>query len=319
MPTAARRQPGFVLLMTLVLLALVAVVLVDVSRRSVRRAVESAQAVEDLQFRWAAASVRTAVLPRASLILEEIAAASPLDASPGSARLEIDMSGEPVAIYLSDEQGKANLNDVYRRSGPDAARRAARELHGRPRAELRIELAPDPRADQPREPAKREADTAEAEPSKEELPPPPLQPFGSWAQVYPAADVELLLDQPAKAMTLWGDGRINLRTADPLALRVALGPIMGADNVRRLVDAREALPNQAPPSWLAACQVDDDVRGRVQEQTVRESTCFGVAVFMFGRADWTVGHWLEPAEPRAAAEEEDDDPGPDYMQRMVWP
>ena len=61
---APRGQPGFVLLMSLVLILLAGVALAHVAHRSIRGALESQSAAEELRRRWAVTSCRATFLPR---------------------------------------------------------------------------------------------------------------------------------------------------------------------------------------------------------------------------------------------------------------
>ena len=65
-----KRRDGFVLLTTLVVIALAGFLLAGIARRSLLRAMETVSAQEDLQQRWALASLRRSLLPYAEEILQ---------------------------------------------------------------------------------------------------------------------------------------------------------------------------------------------------------------------------------------------------------
>lgn len=106
-----RRGGGFVLLAVLALLALVAVLLADMARRSTTQAGRAVEAEVELQRRWGLAGVRLAVLPYAG---EVLAAYEEAKGEPAKAlQVEIELGRQVFNITVADEQAKVNVNVLH--------------------------------------------------------------------------------------------------------------------------------------------------------------------------------------------------------------
>src|SRR4051812_5359020 len=118
-----RRRPeqsrGYVLLLTLLMLAVAAAALAGACRTALRKAVLAARAQEDLQRRWGVVSCRAALLPKA----ERVLASSP-DRTAAEARLDVTLGGRPITLVFGDEQAKANVSLLYALGKRDGADRA---------------------------------------------------------------------------------------------------------------------------------------------------------------------------------------------------
>ncbi len=151
---------GFALVTTLLLLTLAAVVLADISRRSMKNAATAVENEEQLQRKWAMASIRSAVLPRAERI---IAGAEgrlddddnddddpPLQKTKTTITImpkviaELKLNDTKYELVISDEQAKANLNVVINGSSKEVAAKTVRRLVGDKTGRLNITLSPDP-------------------------------------------------------------------------------------------------------------------------------------------------------------------------------
>ncbi|MGB0766887.1 MAG: hypothetical protein ACPGYV_04180 [Phycisphaeraceae bacterium] len=119
MKVKRRRQSGFALLLTLVLLMIAAVALSHTARLSAGEALHALEQSEQLQRRWAVASLRETLLPRAAGLLAE-ASAVPVDengdpilgpnrALPGTdLRVRCELAGLGYDLVFTDEQAKFN-------------------------------------------------------------------------------------------------------------------------------------------------------------------------------------------------------------------
>lgn len=236
-------QPGFVLLLTLVVLALAAVVMVDVSRRGVEHAAAAAEAGHDLQRRWGVASARAAVLPRVDAILddERRRRGEPV----AELAVALDLGEQRFGLVVADEQAKVNLNAVYREHGLDAATRAVAAAVGSAPGSPIADLKPDPRSG-------RGGGPAIAGTIAEEIPgmlpgAAAVVPFGSWSQVFrdPAPDALLRTDEdrrrPVASVTCWGDGRLNLMRASRDAIASRAGRLLSSGDIDRLIEGRDQL------------------------------------------------------------------------------
>src|SRR5690606_29363150 len=142
----AHPQRGFLLVMALVVLALLAVLLLSLSRKSGARAVEARDAAVELQRRWGEVSLAHALLPQAEALLSE----SNLDRAdqgqpPTHQRRDVlVLGGIDFAFILADEQAKANINTLVT-VHDDRADAAVRALLPSVVPGSRVELRPDAR------------------------------------------------------------------------------------------------------------------------------------------------------------------------------
>lgn len=245
-PCVPRRESGYALLLTLVMLALTAVTIGTLAHTSGTEALRARQAERDLQLRWAEASSRRVLLPALKQQLETRldqwrADDQGMFRSPASSVMVVlDLQGIRIVARLDDQQAMPNLNQLL-----------TAEQHGQP-LDVQSILAESP--------------------IRERLVPMPLDEatarrlgessFTSWGQLYltaspsdlsglnPAATRQRDLifgdSRPGTTslrgpgVTLWGDGKLNLLTASPQALHRVLDDPIGSDQVMTLLDLREA-------------------------------------------------------------------------------
>lgn len=313
------------LLLTLVLLALVAVLLLGLSRRSVARATEARDAAVDLQRRWGATTVRAALLPRADRLLDAVNEARATRREPvtNSFRDHVELGGQVFDFIVSDEQAKANLNVALARLSDERAANVIGDLVPSKLAAIDVALRADPRAALPPSPSPPppapapeggqqqtqqppptpEDGAQEVSPSARLVSDPPA--FGAWGQVFPSAGPPALLgftrDEAGltSQITLWGDGRLNLRRATPEALTAVAGRLLNAAQVRRIIDARDASPGASAEEWIAAAAVADEQRPPLQRLMTDESSVFAVAVAV--EDDWRLHYAVTVRESTAPA------------------
>jgi len=114
------QQPGFALLMTLVLVLLAGVALTGLARRSMERAVDAQGAAHELKRRWVITSSRAALLGRAEQILRNAEQPDPesqqrdTETAPRTPvpRLFVscELAGIDYTLAITDEQAKLNAN-----------------------------------------------------------------------------------------------------------------------------------------------------------------------------------------------------------------
>ncbi|MHB8974541.1 MAG: hypothetical protein ACYC3X_22660 [Pirellulaceae bacterium] len=212
---------GFVLLMSLVLIALVGILLVGLARHSLLMAAETHEAKGDLQRRWG-----TLFLSRVLLSDPEVLISRRLDA-PESQRLQLPLCeslplGElTFRVTLDDESRKLNLNRLRDSTGTQQVLETVHRFAG---GATRVELRPV---------------HATALGARE---------FDSWGQVLqlsPSDNAQPQFDQLqqlSQGMTCWGSAKVNVhRCADEVLRSVgalAAGPI----TANRLVALRENDP-----------------------------------------------------------------------------
>ncbi|HSW49059.1 MAG TPA: hypothetical protein VLH09_02740, partial [Bryobacteraceae bacterium] len=101
------------------LLVLAAAALSSMCLRSLRHALESAQAAEELQRRWGMVSCQAALLPRAERVLAQ--AEQETASAAATCRHELRLGAQVFELVFSDEQAKVNVNRVFRADGKLAA------------------------------------------------------------------------------------------------------------------------------------------------------------------------------------------------------
>jgi len=295
-----RRQPGFILLTTLIVLALAAVVLADVTRRSLRQASVALRTQEELQRRWGIASCRSALLPVVEQILQDFQtkqgdADQPLVAC----TMVLTLGGEDLQLVFADEQAKANLNAIYLDVGPERADQTVRKLIQHAPDGLVVRLAPDRRAaaDSPSRPPGGGVDLkADTSVHVNEIGEPP--PFGTWAQVFEKPQPAQLLARRAghcsaiQNLTCWGDGRLNIRRASTQVMEARCGRVLGKNEIIRLVRSRQMAPDLELPELLDTLELTTDQRRLLESQLTDRSSCHSMWVGTIAADESVANHEL---------------------------
>jgi len=218
MPSTRLQRRGYVLVLTLGLLALAAISLAGLARYSLGLAATSRSATEDLQRRWGLASVRHVLWERADEILDGQVppdqAAAPPWPKPASLFVSFRLGGQKFEVLVADEDAKVDLNTIHARK-PDRLLSALRHLS-------------------------QEGLTARLVPQRDNR-----AAFSSWGQVFDLArlpaerDVATALIGASREVTCWGSGRLNLRRASDAAVRETAGVVLSAGEVSELVQHRQ--------------------------------------------------------------------------------
>jgi type II secretory pathway component PulK len=309
-PAWGWRRRGFVLLAALMLLALVAVLLLGLSRRSGARAIEARDAAVQLQRQWGVRTLGAAALLRAEELLdlenrERQARNRPMLATRAGT---LDMGGQRFDWVVSDEQAKVNVNTLLQSSDPAGATQGVRRLLD-PSAGARVRIDPH-------------ASSSDA-----------LAPLVGWGQVFPDADAETLMGfgqrHPAltEAVTLWGDGRLNLRRTTAARLEAVAGRQLSGAQVRRIIEARFDRPQGGIEAWLATAGVSDEAREALRPLLTTRSHCHAVAIAV--QNDWRrhytliVRHRAPERDPPAEDTEQPevgqaDEPPGERLLIMTW-
>jgi hypothetical protein len=214
MMNSAHRQPGFVLIMTLIIVVIAATLLVGIARQSVGAMLDASTAAKQLQRRWAALSIEHDVLPHAAELLEEHPDKQ-TTIYHAFRTLQFQLNGEPVTLVIADEQAKVNVNTLLQFKDRETAGPMIRSL---------VPLG----------------SAATGESVTVQLHPFGIGGAGPWVvrtlgQVFtatsPAALAPELAERSALAnVTLWGSGKLNVRTASPESVRAlfeAMDPSAG--------------------------------------------------------------------------------------------
>ena len=218
-----QQRPGYVLVLTLGLLALAAISLSGLARYSLSCASSAREAADELQRRWGLYGARLVLFEHAAEIMEAQVRPEqrnvPPWPKPANVSTSYQLGSQSFTVTLSDEDAKVDLNTLQVRKSDrllPAIRRLSQSVRG---GDLMIRLTP-------------QRDTR--------------QPFASWGQLFDltrgttanlgAADRLALATQ---TMTCWGSGRLNLRTASDAAVREIASLALPAKEVGELLSHRK--------------------------------------------------------------------------------
>ncbi len=250
-----RKDRGFALLMSLVLIVLAGVALAGVARRSVSEALDAQSAAEALKRRWAVISITAALQGRAEQLLQAAERGRmPIERGEyekppvPELRRRFELAGVSVELIIADEQAKANVNDLYE----------AHDLAGTlPLVRKLIDDAdlPDGRRINPM--LRKTAIAVDAQRSV-------LSQFGSYGQVFDTPDpADLIGPAPgeglASRLTCWADGGLNIRRASPEAIEAVCRRPLGQIATRALINAIHDDPYRPLVETLKAVALSVDM------------------------------------------------------------
>jgi hypothetical protein len=219
-------RAAFVLVMVLVLLAVAALSLAGLARRSLESAEQAATAQAELQRRWGVLSALRLYLPQAESLLETEAGKATAQGQawpfPPSVAGEFVFHDLRFSVLVADEDAKVNLNAIYRQ-GSDGANQVAgvvEQLVGNDGTAPQIRpIAEDA--------AKQDAKV-----------------FRSWGQIFDLSqdtapgEAACRLRDETREMTCWGSGRLNICRASDQAIRSVCQDKLNPDIVAKLVSLR---------------------------------------------------------------------------------
>jgi len=222
MHRALPKRGGYVLLLTLGIIALASIALAGLARHSLNLATSAGQAADDLQRRWGLLSVRHVLVDRTNEILEaqvpdELASLPPWP-KPAQVSASFLLGDQQFTVTLADEDAKVDLNTIYTRKRDRLLPAIRRLSRGAQFAAPDVRLTPNAGSG---------------------------TPFTSWGQVFELASLpneknaSVALVSIGDEMTCWGSGRLNLRRASDAAVREIASLALPAKEVGELVQNRK--------------------------------------------------------------------------------
>lgn len=208
----SRQRRGFVLVLTLAMILIAVTLTGRTAHRSLSRTLQSIEAEQELRHRWERLSLQRALLSRAGFVFEKAEEAR--REMPHLAWYDgrVTLTGTTYALRLSDENAKVNLNH--------ARRTCSREQFSAILAEAGMSNI---------------VDTLEnTVPNGVSEPPVEIESWGSLGGSRSPGE----LPRVTSAITLWGDGRINLRRSSDWSVRMMLEPLLGSTEVDALLRQR---------------------------------------------------------------------------------
>lgn len=175
-------QRGYVLVLTLVLLALAAVAMLSIVMHSMQAGLQSATAADELQRRWGTLSCQSVVVKQAVKIIE--AEEKRVEHPVASVTRSIQLGRQRFDLIVSDEQAKANLTWLYDRNPLQDVERTVAQLSQAKLRRVSVKLSPmrDPIPPEEKkktaDPATQPAPTANTPPAEPIRQRPPRAPNG---------------------------------------------------------------------------------------------------------------------------------------------
>ncbi len=275
-------QSGFALLLVLVLVLLAAISLAGMARRSMVEALEARGAVEELKRRWAVASCREALLPRAAMLLDEAERGEGVAGPQGylnppmvERRVACRLADLDYELLVTDEQAKLNVNVLVDEMGRGEARSEVAHLIAEAGGGFVRQGGLALRTLALGEGLSRQTGN--------------LSKVAGYGQVFEGVLPERLAGDGrrpglVRAITCWGDGKVNLRRAPDAVVELACRGELGRDLVAALLEVRSRDPYRSLPAMVAELdKADRDEKLRIQECVTDASSCHGLWVIVRGR------------------------------------
>ena len=255
---------GYVLLMVMVLLVVMATALTTIATRSLQTSQEAIVAATQLQQRIGIASCQAAFLPKATIIFNKL---DEMERASGIRRKEprhmvaesILLSDQRFDVVLSDENAKVNLNTMYHKVGLQKTNQKLRdEVTANDFRSLRLTPAVKPNVDNTAraKAAERKANSTTGSNSQtsdaELLERTPIEVEAlpacrSWGEVF--SFEKLMAQNPdkqirlefTKSLTLWGSGQVNMKHANDKTLQTVIELVLTRAKAKKMVEKiREA-------------------------------------------------------------------------------
>lgn len=228
------RRKGFILVMTLVLIAIAGIILAGLARHSLQLAIEAVDGQTELQRRWGSVCVEQVIFHNSKLLLErQMEADEVRSLSQRNLQVVNRLQGEIVLgdltfiFQLADEEAKVNLNTLYRELPQQ--HNLEEIINGLMEQPISVLLRPD---------------LSSGQSSR-------LPVFHSWGQVFEyerlgnSEPVALEIANAVDQLTCWGNGKLNTRTASKESLALVVSLALNKKDTQRLLERREEKPSEA--------------------------------------------------------------------------
>ncbi|MAX25861.1 MAG: hypothetical protein CMJ19_15280 [Phycisphaeraceae bacterium] len=248
--------------MALLLIAMAGSVLAIMAKRSIFDASDVQQAQQQLEHRWAAYSLEKSLLPRAEKVIETLLEKDPLrdeHVFKGKVEFEIQLAETTYQLTLADENAKANVNQMI-----DATQ--TQTVSSQPIQRLLQDMqVRDIPAIQIQPYVWENATNSQA-----------IQTLGQvFENVNPSQLVAFESIDPVvlDVLTCWGDGKLNLHSASPHAIKAVCLKQMTRGEIDKLIRARDANPRITLDAALTSAGVDKKKLGKIKVLFTEKTTC----------------------------------------------
>jgi hypothetical protein len=225
---------GFILLMSLVLIALVGILLVSLARHSLLISAEAREARFDLQRRWGTLFLAKALLSEPATLVARYVDAEAVQERQLPIRVSVRLGELTFRVALDDENRKLNLNRLRQSGGSQQLLQTVQRFAGAARVDLRP----------------LHASTLG------------VRPFDSWGHVLELAAADdaaqqlRQVEELSQVMTCWGSAKVNLHRCGDEVLRTVGTLAAGPVTANRLVALRESAPAMGRDELLTKLATD---------------------------------------------------------------
>ncbi|MEM9411016.1 MAG: hypothetical protein AAGA30_07880 [Planctomycetota bacterium] len=201
-----RQRSGLVLVMTVMLLAVTALIVVGISRHSLFLATTVKQNRDDLTEKWAVASCQRFWLKHGGKTLKKMENANLV--------FNIELSGHSIVNQIRDESARLDVNSIFDRMSRQDWKTLVRKLAHT----TQLQVQPRP------------LQIGSQENSR--------NPFESWGQVFTARipDHYLEIRVASETLSCWG-GKLNIHTAKPETVKETTKILAGSILANRIQKA----------------------------------------------------------------------------------
>lgn len=260
---------GFMLVMTLVLLAIVGTTAVAMARRSMAQSTAAIQAENDLQRVWGMRSVMTLLAGSAEQVIE--AAQARQDQPIRSVHFQVTLNRVPLRILLTDEQARPNVDTLADHLGTSQAQSRIMRLMGEEQTSfdemIPVRLRPLERTTL----ALAGRDVASRSWPR----------FVGYSAVFEKQDLAVVTglteaSETGTAITCWGDGRLHWTRATPQAIAAVCEDLIGLHHIQTLVRLRQEQPGLGSQEAVGRLNLPHQLQDRLRGRFTDQSRCHAV-------------------------------------------
>jgi hypothetical protein len=255
-----KKPAGFVLLLSLLLICLVATLLAGLARYSLERSLQLSDRAQEQQQRWAEISLRRSLVQSAAAVFHQVTqqARQPGEtvASPYPLERSFFLGDCELFVRIEDESTKVNLNRLQTFRHQEALLSSISQLSS---AAHQVWLRPTPTGGH----------------TFQRL------PLASWGQVFDLKQLphDQVLDwsrHSTRFLTLWGNGHVNLHFAAPEVLRAVLGPEVRPSTLKKLFEQRQKSPEATVADLIKTIEPSDAERRELSRWLADTSSTFSI-------------------------------------------
>ncbi|MCC6680514.1 MAG: hypothetical protein IT445_06385 [Phycisphaeraceae bacterium] len=244
---AAIPAGGFALLMALLLLAIAGSMLAMIARTSSRQMLDTIDAADGLQRKWAFRSCERLLLPQArDIIAEQQTEAVEAGTDIHVAEQTLVLGQTTIHLIFANEDAKLDVNESLQRAGQDATETSLRRMF---RSGPKVDIALQPLEQEESKASKQEEKTWPA--------------VATYEQIFVHAPPEDLCQSLSRNVTCWGSGQLDWHSAPPPVLESALAPDLSMGQLARLQQIRSEQPETNVGSLLSQLELSHQQRKRV--------------------------------------------------------